>query len=497
MRAQPSPVGIELLATHGWHYTALLLLSVCAAPTVNHLLRAQPPGVTLPAARAADSLLLDTFRRVLDISTAELPTGTWREALIHMRISSGGLGIQSAVDTAERAYLASWAACGASIAKRSPHLAADIAAVFAAPAPAQPAGSAPLSTSPPPTAPFQRVLQDLRSKLSVDLAQDLSNITLTEPVYGEQHALGEHAAKRTRSRLERIISDGAAGRPDEEATMAWWHSTGEFGRGAYLQRYAAWAPMSRRPLAMAVRRHLRLPLPELRDCTRCACGSASDPFGDHGDVCIRLAGLRSWRHNQVRDEGVLAPCKQVGLPAYREEPDLVDGTADRPADVLVIGLELEVQATHSEVCFDVLVVGTTARSYLARGAALRPGAALAVGFSRKLCNVQKLASDRMILVPLVASSTGGFHSAWAHFYDKLAERWQLSGEGRDGAGAKEAVVGRWLAEASTALHRSQYAVIMGLARLCARSDPLTGAEPHSWRPFDFEDVLPFLPEAAH
>ena len=55
---------------------------------------------------------------------------------------------------------------------------------------------------------------------------------------------------------------------------------------------------------------------------------ASDPHGDHGDVCIKLAGLRSWRHNQVRDEGVLAPCKQVGLPAYREEPDLVDGTAD-------------------------------------------------------------------------------------------------------------------------------------------------------------------------
>jgi hypothetical protein len=326
----------------------------------------------------------------------------------------------------------------------------------------------------------------------------LNHITLAGAVFGLQHELGEHAAKRTRTRLEQLISVGAAGRDDEEPTMAWWHSTGELGRGAYLQRFAAWAPMSRRPLAMAVRRHLRLPLPELRDCRRCACGFAPlDQYGDHADSCYKLAGLRTWRHNILRDEGVLAPCKQVGVPAYREEPDLVLDTLDRPADVLIIGLELEVVATHSEVCCDVTVVGSTTRTYLARGAALRPGAALAAGFSRKLCNVQKLASDRMILVPLVASSSGGFHSAWAHLYDKLAERWQLSGEGREGPGAKEAVVGRWLAEASTSLHRAQYAVIMGLARLCARSDPLTGAEPHSWRPFDFEDVLPFLPEAAH
>ena len=61
-----------------------------------------------------------------------------------------------------------------------------------------------------------------------------------------------------------------------------------------------------------------------------------------------------------------------------------------------------------------------------------PGAALATGFNRgKLRNVQKLASNRMILVPLVASSGGGFHSAWVLLYEKLAERWQLGGEGRD------------------------------------------------------------------
>ena len=96
-----------------------------------------------------------------------------------------------------------------------------------------------------------------------------------------------------------------------------------------------------RPLAMAVRRHLRLPLPELRDCRRCACGAAVSAHGDHADCCRLLSALRTYRHNELRDAGVLAPCKQVGLPAYREEPHIVDGTADRPADALIIGLELE------------------------------------------------------------------------------------------------------------------------------------------------------------
>jgi hypothetical protein len=325
----------------------------------------------------------------------------------------------------------------------------------------------------------------------------LSEITLAEPKFGEQRRLGELAAKCTRTALGAAVAAAARGRPDEEQTLAWWHSTAEQGRGAYLQRFALWKPLPLRPLAMAVRRHLRLPLPELRDCGRCACGAAVSAHGDHADCCRLLSGLRSYRHNELRDAGVLAPCKQVGLPAYREEPHIVDGTADRPADALIIGLELEEVPTVSEICVDVLVVGSTADTYLAKGATLAPGAALATGFSRKLRNVQKLASNRMILVPLVASSGGGFHSAWALLYEKLAERWQLCGEGRDGDDAKAMISARWWAESSTTLQRCQYSVIMGLVRLCARVDQSSGTTPHDWRPLEFEDVLPYRSGAAH
>jgi hypothetical protein len=323
----------------------------------------------------------------------------------------------------------------------------------------------------------------------------LSSITLTEPVHDMQRKLGEYAAARTKAELEVAVRASARGCPDEQQTLAWWHSLSELGHGAFLLRYALWVPLSLHPLAMAVRRMLRLPLPELRDCKRCACGAVVDPYGDHADVCHMLARWRSWRHDLLRDEGVLAPCKQVGIPAYREAPDIVDGTKDRPADVWMLGLELEAEPTQSEVCADITVAASI-REHLASGADLRPGAVLAAGFNRKLSNVQKLASDRMILLPLVASSLGGFHSAWAHLFETLAVYWQQRGEGRDGDAEKTAMVARWLAEASTSLQRGQYSVIMALARQCRRVDPLTGAEPRSWQPLEVGDFLSFLTHGA-
>ena len=267
------------------------------------------------------------------------------------------------------------------------------------------------------------------------------------------------------------------------------------GRTAFLRSFALWKPLPLRALAMAVRRLLRLPLPELRDCTHCTCGAAVDAFGDHADACYLLAGWRSGRHDKLRDDAVLAPCKQVGIRAYRETPGLVSGTKDRPADAWLLGLELEAEPTLSEVCADVMVVASITQ-HLKHGEDIRPGASLLAGFSRKLGNVQKLASDRMILLPLVASSMGGFHSAWLHLYESLAMHWQQRGEGRDGDKEKEALTDRWMAEASTSLQYSQCSVILALVNQCARVDPVTGAEPRSWQPLQFEEVLPYLPGGA-
>jgi hypothetical protein len=56
--------GLELPVKHG----ALLLLSVCAAPSVSNLLRVQPPHITLLAGREADALLRTAFLRACSSS---------------------------------------------------------------------------------------------------------------------------------------------------------------------------------------------------------------------------------------------------------------------------------------------------------------------------------------------------------------------------------------------------------------------------------------------
>jgi hypothetical protein len=495
-------VGIESLAEAGFPYSALMLLRVCAAPSVNHLLRAQPPSVTGAAAERSDALLLKTFLKILSMAASEVPAGSVAEGLLHLPTSQGGLGVQSAVQAMSRAHLASWAAVAPEMAKRCSHLAADIAAIFTTPVVPTPAapGAPPPPPPPPPPAllPYQLELQAQRSKLEVDSALDLTEVTLAEPQRHWQHTLGEATAVRTRAQLGARVKAAALGAPDELQHMAHWHSTLEHGRGAYLMRFATFKALSLGPLTMAIRRHLRLRLPGLVNGSKCACGHKVDAYGDHADVCSRLAGPRNFRHDMFRDDAVLAPCKQVGLPATREEPDLIPGTRERPADVLVpFGLELDETAPcDCGVMLDAKVVGSCANSYLDAGAANAPGVALAHGFASKLRGARRLPSGT-ILVPIVASSQGGVHESLPLLYKKLAGLWQSQGDGRDGS--TEGLQAQWMADASTSLQRGQFCLIQRLIAGVARCDPQLGISPQNWQPQMPEDVSAYMvhTRAAH
>jgi hypothetical protein len=65
-------VGIESLAEAGVPYSALMQLRVCAALSVNQLLRAQPPSVTGAAAACSDALLIKTFLKILSFNASRL-----------------------------------------------------------------------------------------------------------------------------------------------------------------------------------------------------------------------------------------------------------------------------------------------------------------------------------------------------------------------------------------------------------------------------------------
>ena len=278
------------------------------------------------------------------------------------------------------------------------------------------------------------------------------------------HAGRCHARARVRARVRGRVSPGdragspgspSRGRPSRTPVKRRTQGNDHFTR-PYLLRFATFKALSLGPPTMAVRRHLRLQLPGLVNGSKCACGHKVDAYGDHADVCSKLAGTRNFRHDMFRDDAVLAPapCKQVGLPATREEPDLIPGTRERPADVLVpFGLELDETAPcDCGVMLDAKVVGSCANTYLDAGAANAPGVALAHGFASKLRGARRLPSGT-IHVPIVASSQGGVHESLPLLYKKLAGLWQSQGDGRDGS--TEGLQAQWMADASTSLQRGQ------------------------------------------
>ena len=205
--------------------------------------------------------------------------------------------------------------------------------------------------------------------------------------------------------------------------LAWWFGTGKFGALCVLAALrtvgadlAAPVGFGRAPLAAAAAaRAARLQALRVRRRD----GPVRQPRRRVAPASS-LAGPRSWRHNLLRDDCVLAPCKQVGNPAYREEPDNADGTRDRLADAWTPGVELEPapEPTQSEVCADVTVVAST-MVHLASGADLRPGAVLAAGFNRKLGNVQKLELTAWFSCPSWHRVRGGFPQRLGHPYKTL------------------------------------------------------------------------------
>jgi len=65
----------------------------------------------------------------------------------------------------------------------------------------------------------------------------------------------------------------------------------------------------------------------------CFCGDVIDVWGDHTATC-KLSGLTTPRHDDLRDANE-AQLLRAGFDVHKEPRGLVQGVADRPADVLV------------------------------------------------------------------------------------------------------------------------------------------------------------------
>ena len=260
---------------------AWLLLSYCAVPRANHLLRVVPPSVVEPYAVAHDEAIWLCFCALV---------GAWRlaEDALGRQVATlparlGGLGLRSAARTAPAAFLASWFDALPVIAKKAPDLADDIAADL---------------QSGDPRAPSLRELVDSRDLIVLAGAESIP--TWFEAEQGARppcdHESVDFDAGEWRrgwqyytssvfetSFLERVIRPAS-----DDPRRALLLSQSGPASGRWLGAIPTAPETTFKPLRLNVslRRRLRWPLPiGPRRCNGRACRAVLDDRGDHWASC--------------------------------------------------------------------------------------------------------------------------------------------------------------------------------------------------------------------
>ena len=214
---------------------------------------------------------------------------------------------------------------------------------------------------------------------------------------------------------------------------------------------------------LLARFRLGIPLTE-ELCPRCpGCSQAMDALGDHALCCPSLGTYA--RHNRVRDE-VAFLCRDVGLSAAVEVP--LPGSRDRPADVLVRGLE-DGAAVAAAVAVDVAVSHPLQPS--GNLAEVRPGVHARAAEQRK--REHRGAACRAAgweLVPFVVETFGVWGPAAREFTQRLVERCALVKEVSAARAAKE-ITDRLNASVLLGVVRQlERGFLPGAERTTARSD---------------------------
>jgi hypothetical protein len=378
---------------------------------------------------------------------------------------------------AKTAYLASWAATAPLIARRWPHLAADIAALADDESPHE--YGADIAAQRKYCMEVLHLAPTIRD-LSFAPATDLKLASAQR--WQSRFAAAE--AKRADALLDDFVTNASLSPQEKTRLKAWRNSLVGEGRSAFL--HAAphrWKkPLAGDELEFATRRLLHLPLQALSGA-KCSCGVSIDAHAEHADVCPHLHGERHNRHTLVNKQAVEAPAAQAKLSPQSEAPGLVEDTNGRPADTGIAhghGFGDNVVA-----CYDVVGCATCAPSYVDQ-AARYAGGAWDKAVAKKLRNARRLRGAKdLLVIPMAFETQGALHPNWRVTYESWARRWAALGEGRTRA-HEGMLVRSWIANASVAIQRAQFRLVHRM-RANAKSHA-HGGVPHDWRTPDVDDV---------
>ena len=166
---------------------------------------------------------------------------------------------------------------------------------------------------------------------------------------------------------------------------------------------------------------LGVPLMQSGDCRSSSCDLPQDEMGDHALHCRDDRGLKSGRHDRIRDV-IFKAAQHASLNPLKEMPGLIPGSLSRPADVY-IGNWVD----GRKVAFDVSVTSPVQETILIR-AADHPAAAIDARKQAKMrAHHADCQAQGIFFQPLVVESFGGWDSDALKFLKEMgrqdARRW--------------------------------------------------------------------------
>ena len=169
-----------------------------------------------------------------------------------------------------------------------------------------------------------------------------------------------------------------------------------------------------RSFAAAMGYRLGLPLMEASECRSPLCDRQQDESGDHAMHCRDDNGVRTGRHDRIRDQ-IFSECQQASLSPSKEAPGLIPGSLSRPADIFVP------QFTDGrKIAFDVSVVSPT-QDALIHHAAQTPAAAIeSRKASKNRDHFDACHAQGIFFQPLVVETFGGWDRQAVNFLKKMA-----------------------------------------------------------------------------
>jgi hypothetical protein len=323
-----------------------LLRSCCSFGKIVFFLRTVPSFMLSPTCIDFDEKVLTCFEDILSIA---LDDSSMTQATLPL--SKGGIGLRSARTHASACYIAS-----TSSAKS--HSALPIVA-------------------------DQKCYDDYNSRVSSPISADseplkqkeLSSRIDSVPLEKLLNSSSVYTRARMRSILGPSASAWLSATPSEKLSLSF----------------------STRQFQVAMRLYLGLSVYASK--SNCPCGATLDRFGIHSLTCKTKGDMIS-RHNAVRNV-ILEYCKEAGLNAEPETPNLLGNDKRRPADVLIKNFSL-----NADHCLDVAITSPLQPKYI-NGASKTDGHAATDYYKFKLSKYsEEIVAANLVFKPIIFETFG-------------------------------------------------------------------------------------------